>query len=144
MKIKYMIKHQQVQRKVLMKNYQFRPNCQLSTQNKFIHVPIVLCAFVEKLHIKSIWTIVQKYKCLICKKTFFSDRTFQKHKCNCPPKRYPCPICKKDYSRKLDTDKHMKTHVPIRDTFTCHWCGCQCLTGKQLDLHIEQRHGNLI
>ena len=45
--------------KVLMKNYQFRPNCHLSTQNKFIHVPVVLCAFVEKLHIKSIWTIVQ-------------------------------------------------------------------------------------
>ena len=27
-----------------------------------------------------------KYKCVICKKTFFSDRTFQKHKRNCPPK----------------------------------------------------------
>ena len=52
-----MIKDQQA--KVLMKNYQFRPNCHLSTQNKFIHVPVVLCAFVEKLHIKSIWTIVQ-------------------------------------------------------------------------------------
>ena len=45
--------------KVLMKNYQFRPNCHLSTRNKFIHVPVVLCAFVEKLHIKSIWRIVQ-------------------------------------------------------------------------------------
>ena len=43
----------------LMKNYQFRPNCHLSTRNKFIHVPVVLCAFVEKLHIKSIWRIVQ-------------------------------------------------------------------------------------
>ena len=85
-----------------------------------------------------------KYKCVICKKTFFSDRTFQKHKCNCSPKRYPCPICKKDYSRQSDTDKHMKTHAPVRNTFTCHWCGCQCLTGKQLDLHIEQKHGNLI
>ena len=31
----------------------------LSTRNKFIHVPVVLCAFVEKLHIKSIWRIVQ-------------------------------------------------------------------------------------
>ena len=85
-----------------------------------------------------------KCKCVICKKTFFSDRTFQKHKRNCPPKRYPCPICKKDYSRKSDTDKHMKTHAPVRNTFTCHWCRCQCLTGKQLDLHIEQKHGNLI
>ena len=36
-----------------------RPNCHLSTRNKFIHVPVVLCAFVEKLHIKSIWRIVQ-------------------------------------------------------------------------------------
>ena len=77
-----------------------------------------------------------KYKCVICKKTFLSHRTFQKHKRNCPSKRYPCPICKKDYS--------MTTHLPIRNTFTCHWCGCQCLTGKQLDLHIEQKHGNLI
>ena len=55
----HMIKHQQVQTEVLMKNYQFRPNCHLSTRNKFIHVPVVLCAFVEKLHIKSIWGIVQ-------------------------------------------------------------------------------------
>ena len=53
------IKDQQAQTKVLMKNYQFRPNCHLSIQNKFIHVPFVLCAFVEKLHIKSIWRIVQ-------------------------------------------------------------------------------------
>ena len=52
-----MIKDQQT--KVLMKNYQFRPNCHLSTQNKFIHVPVVLCAFVEKSYIKSIWTIAQ-------------------------------------------------------------------------------------
>ena len=43
-----------------------------------------------------------------------------------------------------DTDKHMKTHAPVRNIFTCHWCGCQCLTGKQLDLHIEQKHANLI
>ena len=51
--------HDKRSAKVLMKNYQFRPNCHLSTRNKFIHVPVVLCAFVEKLHIKSIWTIVQ-------------------------------------------------------------------------------------
>lgn len=85
-----------------------------------------------------------KYKCVVCKKTFFSEHTFKKHKRNCPPKRYPCPICKKEYSRQSDTNKHMKTHNPIRDTFTCHWCGCQCLTGKQLELHIEQKHGNLM
>ena len=54
-----MVKDQQAKTKVLMKNYQVRPNCHLSTQNKFIHVPVVLCAFVEKLHVKYIWTIVQ-------------------------------------------------------------------------------------
>ena len=76
-----------------------------------------------------------KYTCVICKKTFFSDSTF---------KNINVTALQKDYSRKSDTDKHMKTHLPIRNTFTCHWCGCQCLTGKQLDLHIEQKHGNLI
>ena len=85
-----------------------------------------------------------KYKCTKCKKTFFSDSSFQKHKRNCPPKRYPCTICKKDYSRQSDTDKHMKTHARMRETFTCHWCGCQCLTGKQLELHIEQLHSDLL
>ena len=38
----------------------------------------------------------------------------------------------------------MKTHTLIRETFTCHWCGCQCLTGKQLELHIEQVHADLL
>ena len=85
-----------------------------------------------------------KYKCTECNKTFLSDPSFQKHLRNCPPKRYPCRICKKDYSRQSDTDKHMKTHVPIRETFTCHWCGCQCLTGKQLEIHIEQVHADLL
>ena len=103
------------------------------------HCLVCICGEVTyKKHMDN----CSKYKCAICKKTFFSDRTFQKHKHNCPPKRYPCPICKKDYSRKSDTDKHMKTHVRIRETFTCHWCGCQCLTGKQLNLHIEQKHGD--
>ena len=105
------------------------------------HCLVCICGEVTyKKHMDN----CSKYKCVICKKTFFSDRTFQKHKRNCPPKRYPCPICKKDYSRKSDTDKRMETHAPIRNTFTCHWCGCQCLTGKQLDLHTEQKHGNLI
>ena len=85
-----------------------------------------------------------KYKCTKCNKTFLSDSSFQKHKLNCPPKRYPCSICKKDYSRQSDTDKHMKTHVPIMEIFTCHWCGCQCLTGKQLEIHIEQVHADLL
>ena len=84
------------------------------------------------------------YKCSKCKKTFFSDVSFKKHHRNCPPKRYPCRICKKDYSRQSDTDKHMKTHATVRETFTCHWCGCQCLTGKQLELHIEQVHADLL
>ena len=95
----------------------------------------LVCIFGEVTYKKHMDNC-SKYKCVICKKTFLSDRTFQKHKRNCPPKRYPCPICKKDYS--------MTTHLPIRNTFTCHWCGCQCVTGKQLDLHIEQKHGNLI
>ena len=43
-----------------------------------------------------------------------------------------------------DTDKHMKTHVPIRETFTCHWCGCQCMTGKHLEIHIEQVHADFL
>ena len=85
-----------------------------------------------------------KYKCTECNKTFLSDPSFQKHLRNCPTKRYPCRICKKDYSRQSDTDKHMKTHVPIRETFTFHWCGCQCLTGKQLEIHIEQVHADLL
>ena len=51
---------------------------------------------------------------------------------------------KKDYSRQSDADKHMKTHALIRETFTCHWCGCQCLTGKQLQLYIEQAHADLL
>ena len=68
---------------------------------------------------------------------------FNKHKHNCPPKRYPCKICEKDYSRQSDVHKHMKTHAPIRSTFTCHWCACQFLTGKQLELHIEQKHGDI-
>ena len=38
----------------------------------------------------------------------------------------------------------MKTHAVIRQTFACHWCGCQCLTGKQLELHIEQAHPDLL
>ena len=139
-----MIKDQQAQKKVLMKNDQFRPNCHLSTQNKFIPCSRCLVCICGEVTYKKHMDNCSKYKCVICKKTFFSDRAFEKHKCNCPPKRYPCPICKKDYSRKSDTDKHMKTHLPIRNTFTCHWCGCQCLTGKQLDLHIEQKHGNLI
>ena len=84
-----------------------------------------------------------KYKCNICKKTFLSKSTFQKHFRNCPPKRYPCRICHKDYSRKSDTDKHMKTHAAVQKPFTCHWCACQCLTGKQLQLHIEQKHGDV-
>ena len=37
----------------------------------------------------------------------------------------------------------MKTHAPIRNTFTCHWCAYQFLTGKQLELHIEQKHGDI-
>ena len=45
-----------------------------------------------------------------------------------------------DYSQQSDVHKHMKTHAPIRSTFTCHWCACQLLTGKQLELHIEQKH----
>ena len=85
-----------------------------------------------------------KYKCTECNKTFLSNPSFQKYLCNCPPKRYPCKISKKDYSRQSDTDKHMKTHVPIRETFTCHWCGCQCLTGKQLEIHIDQVHLDLL
>ena len=85
-----------------------------------------------------------KYKCAKCNKTFFSESSFQKHRCNCPPKRYPCSICKKDYLRQSDTDKHMKKHVAIRETFTCHWCGCQCLTGKQLEMHVEQVHPDLL
>ena len=84
-----------------------------------------------------------KYKCTKCNKTFFSESSFKKHRRNCPPKRYPCAICKKDYSRQSDTDKHMKTHTVIRKTFTCHWCGCQCLTSKQLELHIGQAHSDL-
>ena len=84
-----------------------------------------------------------KYNCTKCKKTFFSESSFKKHRRNCPPKRYPCAICKKDYSRQSNTDKHMKTHAVIRKTFTCHWCGCQCLTGKQLELHIGQAHSDL-
>ena len=85
-----------------------------------------------------------KYKCGKCNKTFFSESSFQKHRLNCPPKRYPCKICKKDYSRQSDADEHMKTHALIRETFTCHWCGCQCLTWKQLQLHIEQAHADLL
>ena len=38
----------------------------------------------------------------------------------------------------------MKTHALIRETFTCHWCRCQCLTGKQLQLYIEQAHADLL
>ena len=83
-----------------------------------------------------------KYKCKTCKKTFLSDSTFKKHLRNCPPKRYPCEICQKDYSRKCHTDKHMKTHATVPKPFICHWCGCQCLTGKQLELHIEQKHSD--
>ena len=139
-----MIKDQQAQTKVLMKNYQFRPNCHLSIQNKFYACSCCLVFICGEVTYKKHMDNCSKNKCIICKKTFFSDRTFQKHKCNCPLKRYPCPICKKDYSRKSDTDKHMKTHVPIRDTFTCHWCGCHCLNGKQIDLHIEQKHVNPI
>ena len=84
-----------------------------------------------------------KYKCAKCNKTLFSQHGFNNHRHNCPSKRYPCKICKKDYSQQSDVDKHMKTHAPIRNTFTCHWCTCQFLTGKQLDLHIEQRHGDV-
>ena len=84
-----------------------------------------------------------KYKCLKCKKTFYSEQTFNKHHHNCPPKRYPCPICKKTYSRQSDTNKHVKKHASVRSTFTCHWCACQCLTGKQLELHINEMHSNI-
>ena len=82
-----------------------------------------------------------KYKCAKCNKTLFSEHTFNKHQCNCPPKRYPCKICEKDYSQQSDVNKHMKTHVPIRNTFTCHWCACQFLTGKQLKLHMSKIMG---
>ena len=85
-----------------------------------------------------------KFKCTKCKKTFLSESSFKKHRRNCPPKRYPCTICKKDYSRQSDADKHIKIHTLVRETFTCHWCGCQCLTGKQLELHIEQVHRDLL
>ena len=84
-----------------------------------------------------------KYKCAKCNKTFYSEHAFNKHQCNCPPKRYPCKICEKHYSQQSDVHKHMKTHAPIRNTFTCHWCACQFLTGKHLELHIEQKHGNI-
>ena len=84
-----------------------------------------------------------KYKCAKCNKTFFSQHTFNKHQCNYPPKRYQCKICKKDYSLQSDVHKHIKTHAPIRNTFTCHWCVCQFLTGKHLELHIEQKHWDI-
>ena len=103
----------------------------------------LICICGERMYRKHVEQC-SKYKCTKCNKTFFSQTAFQKHLRNCPPKRYPCTICKKDYSRQSDTDKHMKTHAVIRETFTCHWCGCQCLTGKQLELHIEQVHPDLL
>ena len=104
------------------------------------HCTMLICG--ENTYRKHVGSC-SKYKRTECNKTFLNDPSFQKHLHNCPPKRYPCRICKKDYSRQSDTDKHMKTHVTIRETFTCHWCGCQCLTGKQLDIHIEQVHVDL-
>ena len=72
------------------------------------HMPICGKSAYNK-HVES----CSKYKGTKCKKTFFSEPSFKKHRHNCPPKRYPCTICKKDYSRQSDTDKHMKTHALI-------------------------------
>lgn len=80
------------------------------------------------------------YKCVYCKKNFLSDENFQRHKRTCPPKRHSCQICQKNYSRKSDMLKHSKRHIPVQKTFVCHWCGCSCLTGRILEIHIEQKH----
>ena len=78
--------------------------------------------------------------CKVCKKTFFHEENFVKHYRNCPPKRFPCKQCKKTFSRPSDMKKHEKIHSSQDRHFTCHWCGCACLTGKQLNIHIEQNH----
>lgn len=113
---------------------------QQKISNRFIacdncHVCFATDASYEK-HIK----LCSLYNCVICKKTFHSKETYDKHFRNCPPIRFPCTICSKTYSRKVDAERHIKKHVPVQKTFVCHWCACQCLTGRQLNLHIEQNH----
>jgi hypothetical protein len=81
--------------------------------------------------------------CVICNKTFTTQSNFKKHLRTCPPKRHMCPNCPKSYARKTDRDRHVRTHMPLQKTFVCHLCACEFLTGRQLQLHIEQIHSSL-
>ena len=91
---------------------------------------------VAQLHIHQ--QTCKSYHCTVCKKTFRSEETFDKHlRSNCPPKRFPCNQCHKPYSRKSDRDKHVKT-CSQHSAQKCPKCGCLFLTRRQLDLHADQ------
>lgn len=82
-----------------------------------------------------------KYYCNICKKTFHSSQSFQKHlRSNCPPKRHICTKCKKSYSRKSDRDAH-EQKCSVQTSFKCQECSQIFLTKQWYEQHTEKcRH----
>lgn len=76
-----------------------------------------------------------KVYCRICKKTFHSQQTFNKHlQSNCPPKRHQCQQCRRTYARKSDRDIHAKSCVSGK-LYKCDKCSKLFMSKVWLQQH---------
>lgn len=82
-------------------------------------------------------------ECRICGKIFSAMKQYHNHKRSCTQKNFTCIICKKQMSHSDTLATHMKQHYPVMNTLTCPKCKKNCLTEKELQLHITENHINL-
>ena len=81
----------------------------------------------------------QKHFCKVCKKTFHSRGTYEKHlRTNCPPKRYTCYKCNSSYSRSSDAQSHER-QCNARMQYKCS--KCQMVFLMEVELHNHSCQG---
>jgi len=90
-------------------------------------------------HMDSHLESIKDFQCIDCGKLFGSDRRLKKHVASVHLHVFPCTTCTKTFSRKSDLERHIKSHLGIKD-FQCIDCGKLFSEEWNLRQHVEIVH----
>ncbi|XP_021699019.1 zinc finger protein 33A isoform X1 [Aedes aegypti] len=79
------------------------------------------------------------YRCMVCLKTFKTEKLLKKHKRKLHPKVFVCASCPKQFLYKSLLDKHARVHTQEKP-FKCPQCNTSFSQKVNLEVHLGKKH----